>query len=255
MAAGKATFSQLRLGWCLVEQNGMVTGLPPGSWWNVPINGYLVRSGESQFLFDTGMPRNLIERPWALFRPEGGATPDSIVAVMRPNDAITARLDEAGISPSDLDGAITSHWHFDHAGGMADLAGVPILAQKAEIEAHRGAPDSPYWVKGDHRLSAVEGDHALAPGITLLSTPGHTPGHQSMLVETAHGAYIFTSDAVYTKVNWESDTPGAMADPETGRRSVLRLRDVARETGAHVIFSHDPVQTREMKPFPHWYGD
>ena len=162
MAGGRATFSQFRLGWCLVEQNGMVTGLAPGSWWNVPINGYLVRSGDSQFLFDTGMPPSLIERPWALFWPQGGAAPDSIVAVMRPPDAITARLGQAGIAPSDLDGAITSHWHFDHAGGMADLAGVPIIAQKAEIEAHRDAPDSLFWLKGEHNLRAVEGDHELA---------------------------------------------------------------------------------------------
>ena len=253
MASERPTFALLRLGSCMVEQDGLVTGLPEGLWWNVPINAYLVRSADALFLFDTGMPQRCIDRPWALFDPEGHGH-DAILPVMRPRDAVVSRLDEAGFAPSDLDGAITSHWHFDHAGGMADLAGVPILAQKAEIDAHRDAPEALYWVKGDHNLRALEGDQVIAPGVTILSTPGHTPGHQSLLVETAKGAYIFTSDAVYTKVNWETDTPGAMVDPDLGRRSVTRLREVARDTGAHVVFSHDPRQIGEMEPFPRWYG-
>lgn len=253
MARAGPALSLLRLGSCFVEQSQMVTGLPDGLWWQVPVNAFLVRSGDAVFLFDTGMPERVVERPWALFDPQGRHG-DPILPVMRPRDAVAARLREAGLAPSALDGAITSHWHFDHAGGMDALAGCPILAQRAEIEAAGADPDArPFWLRGEHELYALDGDAELVPGVTVVGTPGHTPGHQSLLVETASGAYLLTSDAVYTRANWETDTPGAMHDPETGVRSVARLREVARASGATVIFSHDRAQAAELQPFPHWY--
>jgi N-acyl homoserine lactone hydrolase len=251
MAAASMTL--LRMGSCFVDQSGMVSGLPAGLWWQAPIHAFLIRSGDGLFLFDTGMPERLVERPWALFDPEGRHG-DSILPVMRPHDALVARLAEAGYAPSDLDGAITSHWHFDHAGGMDALGRCPILAQRAEIAAAGADLEArPFWLRGDYQLRALDGDTEVAAGVTVVSTPGHTPGHQSLLVETASGAFLLTSDAVYTHVNWDTDTPGAMHDRETGVRSVARLRQVAKDTGARVLFSHDREQAAELEPFPHWY--
>jgi N-acyl homoserine lactone hydrolase len=252
--SGRASLAFLRLGTCLVDVSQLVTGRPKGDYWNVPIQGMLVRSGSSLFLFDCGMPERCIERAWALF-DDVEAERDEIIPVMRPEDRIASRLAEAGLTPRDLDGVITSHWHFDHAGGMAQLKGSLILAQAAELAAAAvpGAYTPDVHVPG-LRTRSLEGDTELAPGVTVLSTPGHTPGHQSLLVETAEGPFLLTSDAVYTKVNWDTDTPGAMVDPASGVRSVARLRQVASDTGATVVFSHDPVQARQFLPFPHWYG-
>jgi len=253
MGTAAARFTLLRFGTCLVEQDGLVKGQPKGAWWNVPINGYVVESAGTRFLFDAGMPRRVIERPWALFDPEGKGG-DPILPVMRPRDAVDARLAEAGLKAGDLDGVITSHWHFDHAGGIADLHPTPILAQQAEIDAHKDLDPRLFWLAGEHNLRPVHGDEVLAPGVTIVSTPGHTPGHQSLLVETAQGAYLFTSDAVYTAINWNTNTPGAMVDEAQGMKSMQRLRDVAAEARATVIFSHDPVQNQELRPYPFWYG-
>ena len=255
MANAKApALSLLRMGSCFVDQSQLVVGLPAGVGWHQgPANAWLVDAGDALFLFDTGQPERLVERPWALFDPEG-IHGDAIFPIMRPHDTITARLREAGYAPSAFDGAITSHWHFDHAGGMDALAGCPILAQRAEIDSVAAERDKrPFWLRGEYDLRPLDGDTKLAPGVTLLSTPGHTPGHQSLLVETAGGPYLLTSDAVYTSTNWEEEKPGAMADPATGVKSVARLKEVARETGARVIFSHDRVQGAELEPFPHWY--
>jgi N-acyl homoserine lactone hydrolase len=253
VAKGAASVALLRMGSCFVDQSQMVRGLPEGLWWQAPVNAFLVRSGGTVLLFDTGQPERLVERPWALFDPEGRHG-DTILPVVRPHDTLRARLREAGYAPGDLDAAITSHWHFDHAGGMDALAGCPILAQRAEIEAAGPDPAArPFWLRGPYDLRPLDGDTELAPGVTVISTPGHTPGHQSLLVETASGAFLLTSDAVYTGANWETDTPGAMHDPATGMRSVARLRDLANVTGARVIFSHDRAQAAELRPFPHWY--
>lgn len=252
MAALSPRLGVLFLGACLVDESQLVRGLAPGVWWRAPILGFLVRGGDALFLFDTGMPRRLVAEPLAL-DPEGRFG-DEIVPVMRPRDAVVARLAEAGLASGDLDAVITSHWHFDHAGGLADLADRPVVVQRAEVEAHPPGADLPFWLEGERRLMLVEGDRELAPGVTLLSTPGHTPGHQSLLVETAAGAYLLTSDAVYTRENWESDRPGAMVDPDLGRRSVARLRQVAAEAKATVVFSHDRLQAASLAPVPHWYG-
>lgn len=283
----------LRMGRCIVEQDQMMAGLAPGLWWNLPVRAYLVRTGDSLFLFDTGMPARLTHDLWALLGvARDHTTPavdtgegegeeeeeeerdgneaasieivDSIVPVVRPDDALAGQLRLAGLTPRDLDGVITSHWHFDHAGGLEAVQGRPILAQRREIESvfpqsgegpARAGADSeiPFWLTGNLALEALDGDLTLAPGVTVLSTPGHTPGHQSLLVETSGGAFLLTSDAVYTHRNWETDTPGYLADPEEGRRSVARLREIARETGATVLFGHDATQGRTLMPFPFWY--
>jgi len=281
----------LRMGRCIVEQDQMMAGLPPGLWWNLPVRAYLVRTPDSLFLFDTGMPARLTHDLWALLgtgRRNGaghersedsggnggtgdneapGGTEDapvpdeivdSILPVVRPDDSLAAQLRLAGLTPEDLDGVITSHWHFDHAGGLETVRGRPILAQRREIESVRPAGSEaehpvPFWLEGDLTLEALDGDRTLAPGVTVLSTPGHTPGHQSLLVETSGGAFLLTSDAVYTQRNWDADTPGYLADREAGQRSVLRLREVARATGATVVFGHDAGQSRTLRPFPFWY--
>lgn len=269
----------LPMGRCLVEQDQMVTGLPPGLWWNQPVRSYLIRTVDGLFLFDTGMPGRLSHDLWALLG-EGDArtsvnstgdpepapeTVDSLVPVVREVDHLASRLQAAGLRPEDLDGVITSHWHFDHAGGLDAVAGRPILAAQREIESvfPSGEPAGPiaavppepvpFWLQGEVRLRPVVGDEVLSPGVTILATPGHTPGHQSLLVETGQGAFLLTSDAVYTHVNWDTDTPGYLADPEEGRRSVARLRQIAQDTGATVLFGHDAEQGRVFRTFPHWY--
>jgi N-acyl homoserine lactone hydrolase len=225
---------------------GHLLGKNPTDVWSIPV-------AHSHGDHHATYPERLVERPWSLFDPEGRHG-DPILPIVRPHDTIRSRLAEAAVDPAALDGVITSHWHFDHAGGLDALPSCPILAQRAEIEAAGLEPETrPWWLRGSYDLRPLDGDTELAPGVTLISTPGHTPGHQSLLVETAGGAYLLTSDAVYTRQNWERDLPGAMADPETGIRSVGRLRDVARTTAARVVFSHDREQIREFQPFPHWY--
>lgn len=265
----------LRMGRCVVEQDQMVTGLPPGLWWNLPVRAYLVQTPDSLFLFDTGMPARLTNDPWALLGPGREPAPteadpipdevvDPIIPVVRPDDSLARQLSLAHLTAHDIDGVITSHWHFDHAGGLEAVAGRPILAQRQEIESVFPPPQAdtqgpgsdprvPFWLTGTLSLETLDGDRTLAPGVTVLSTPGHTPGHQSLLVETSEGAFLLTSDAVYTARNWETDTPGYLADPEMGLRSVSRLREVAQATGATVIFGHDAAQSRILRPFPFWY--
>ncbi|MGW6708249.1 MBL fold metallo-hydrolase [Streptomyces sp. NPDC054956] len=106
---------------------------------------------------------------------------------------LPAALEEAGIDPGDVEAVVLTHLHEDHTGWTLDPAGQPFfpaaryLVQDAEVAALDRADPVWEWVvaplRATGQLHEVSGVHRLAPGLTLLPTPGHTPGHQSVLVE------------------------------------------------------------------------
>jgi N-acyl homoserine lactone hydrolase len=104
--------------------------------------------------------------------------------------------------PREVALVINTHLHFDHCGGNRLFPGIPIYVQRREREAAR-EPDYtiPEWVDFDGATYVeLEGEAEIAPGVRVLPTPGHTPGHQSVLVETADGLVVVAGDVAY---RWE----------------------------------------------------
>jgi N-acyl homoserine lactone hydrolase len=88
---------------------------------------------------------------------------------------------------------INCHLHADHAGGNVHFRGTPILVQPAELEAARADPDytvAPEVDVADGRWDVREGEHEPLPGIRVFATPGHSPGHQSVAIETDRGRLV-----------------------------------------------------------------
>ena len=149
-----------------------------------------------------------------------------------------------GIDADDVMAVANSHLHFDHCGQNAAFPGRPIHVRSSEYEAAQG-PDYtiPEWVMfPGSRYELVRGEMELLPGVRLVATPGHTPGHQSMLVDGAEGRTAIVGQAVYTRAEWVgSDDPGDSGytsawDREAYRQSVQVLRHFRPDT---VLFSHD----------------
>ena len=152
-------------------------------------------------------------------------------------------LSEAGIDPHGLTAVVNCHLHVDHAGQNTAVKGIPIYVQRAEWEiAHTTDHTILEWIDydgADYRLQ--DGDYELAPEIGVIATPGHTPGHQSIVVRQLEGPIILAGQAVYSVGEWT----GA-ADAREGRsrapdqaaydRSVERLRAL-RPVRVH--FAHD----------------
>jgi N-acyl homoserine lactone hydrolase len=109
--------------------------------------------------------------------------------------------------------------------------------QRAELEAVQG--ETGWWDPPGVEFEIVEGDWSPLPGVEILHTPGHTPGHQSMLVHTGGEPWLFTWDAVYTEEHWRTGKLGAVNDVPAARRSIERLRAVASDGNARIIFGHD----------------
>ncbi|MCL4170365.1 UNVERIFIED_CONTAM: hypothetical protein GTU68_009237 [Idotea baltica] len=109
---------------------------------------------------------------------------------------------------------------------------------------------------GNTKFELIEGDVELAPGVTLIYTPGHTVGHYSLLVEFGtRRPLLLTLDAAYTRKNYENDiNAGFHIDPVAGVNSMRRLKQIEKEKNAEVLFSHDPESFKGYRTGVNFYG-
>lgn len=240
----------LPCGRCLIDHSALNTTLPTGKMVSLPIWSYLLETSDGPILIDTGMPNRCAVDPKNYF--EGTEDDGLIVPQMTTDDGILRVLARSGYQPRDLLCVINSHWHFDHAGGNGHFPDTPILVQRAEYEAAMTSEDYPPDCKLPNlNYQLLQGDYEVIPGVQLLYTPGHSPGHQSLLVHTVRsGPVLLTIDASYTWENFESDVPFACVDPALAATSLRRLRDVVREEHPQIFFGHDIEQSASWATFP-----
>ncbi len=216
--------------------------VPAGQRFRIPVYTYLVKTANGLILFDTGCSNQCRTDPAGLLGPD---TVPFLTPELAPDDHIQSQLEKLGIRPQDVDLVANSHLHFDHAGGNEAFPTNQFGIQRAEWEAAQTDtdtyPDPAFRPAPEARITLFEGDTELAPGVTLLSTPGHTLGHQSLLVELNDGPVLITSDAVYTRGHFAVERIGASKNKELARGSVTRLLQLAQD-GAKPFFSHDPDQ-------------
>jgi len=191
------------------------------------VYAFLIESDRGPVLVDTGIGTGsrLIER---LYHPE-----------VRP---LADALGERGLEPGDVRCVVNTHLHFDHCGQNRVLAGTPVYVQRAEREAARATPGYtvPEWF--DHPgadLRLLDGDHELAPGLHVISTPGHTPGHQSVLVEHEGVRSLICGQAAYTRAEYRAGGDPSQAHPGLGETYTASLERIAALEADEVLFSHD----------------
>jgi N-acyl homoserine lactone hydrolase len=144
----------------------------------VVVNAWLVRHPEATVLVDTGIGEHIPEADYREMRFT--RTP------------ITEALAGIGMGPGQVDLIINCHLHVDHAGGNVHFRGTRILVQPDELAAARG-PE--YTVPEDIDLDGGRweeraGEHEPLPGIRVIPTPGHSPGHQAVSIETEAGPLL-----------------------------------------------------------------
>lgn len=230
----------------------------PVEWYPCTTHAVLVETDEGTMLWDTSCPRDW-ETRWA---PTG-------LHEFFPYDQVSdeqyldARLGQLGISPDKLDYVVLSHLHFDHAGNarMFGDAGVKLVCSDKEKEFAFGYDGlfTGAHLKSDYDgldFQTVSGDTEFLPGVTLIQAPGHTPGQMAMRVDLPEtGTMIFTSDALYMGDSYgPPSTPAAIVnDLGAWYSSVEKIRGLAEETDATVVFGHDAAQLRSMRLAPTAY--
>ena len=233
----------LPVGKCDIDETALDTRLTPGKKTTLPIWAYLIETTEGPILVDTGMPPSCASDPLGLFKAVG-VEDESIVPRMHEEDRIDRVLQKAGYQPEDLACIINTHLHFDHAGGNTLFPKTDILLQKTEYDAAMNSADY-FDICKDPNLNykLIDGDFEVVPGLSLLSTPGHSPGHQSLLVRTEKsGTLLLTVDASYCRANYEDLVPFAAYDQSLATQSISRLKTIAKEENAYVFFGHDQHQ-------------
>lgn len=201
----------------------------------VPVSAYLIETDSERILIDTGL------NPAAVEDTVGHYSGAMAVFELEQERSIADQVDLASLTR-----VVLTHLHFDHAGALSLVPNeVPIVIQRAEWEA--GHDDAgiarnffqPRDYTGQEReVVLVDGDHDLLGdgSIELLSTPGHSTGHQSVRV----GEIVIGADvAHFADVFDDPRFPAFAADFDAQARSAERLRGL-RDSGLRVLPGHDP---------------
>jgi len=230
----------LPTGFCVVDKGEILTpGLDVGRRVVVPVWCFLAEIGGERILFDTGMNPIHVTDAGATF----ASTPyaNLIEPIMSKDDHIQRRLAELGLRCEDITYVVNSHLHFDHCGGNRFFRAATIVVQRAEHEFALACKEYPHrdFCDPSLRYHLIEGDLELTSGVTLLATPGHSPGHQSALIRLPEsGRVVLTFDAVSIPEQLDEQTPAVMWDEKLGRTSHRRLRTLVEEEGARVFLGH-----------------
>ena len=187
----------------------------------LPIYVFYLEGGDQKILVDTGMEE---------FMVPPGAEEQTGLRIMEFEEA----LQTVNLKPDEVDIVIQTHLHNDHCENTYKCTNAKVYVQKTELDFFR----SPHPI--DHRyysdlldeseVVTVEGDREIVPGVRVLFTPGHTPGGQSVAVETKDGTAIITGFCC-NQENFPSVgpvvTPGVHTDAIQAYESAQRLKEMA----------------------------
>jgi glyoxylase-like metal-dependent hydrolase (beta-lactamase superfamily II) len=172
---------------------------------HVPSYIYLVRSGGTTILVDSSF-----SSPVDVWRKR------RVQCVRAEREELLSLLTQAEVAAGEVDTLVYTHLHWDHAGNTHLFPRARVVCQKEELEWLRGCPqwdggyDPAIWVEmarlGD-RLTVVEGDASLCPGVELLWLGGHSPGSQAVVARTGAGRVVITGDVANTYENLERGVP------------------------------------------------
>jgi N-acyl homoserine lactone hydrolase len=193
-------------------------GVDGGRW---PVHGFVVTHPGGAVLVDTGVggPQHMLD-DWRLV-----------------NRSVADALAELDMSPADIGLVINTHLHFDHCGQNSVFKHAPFYVQRAELSRMRRESAELYDWFGfmDAQFELLDGDAEVLPGLEVIATPGHTEGHQCVLVRGAAGAFdLLIGDAAYTPRQYadpaSDDLPagqvGQPGDLPAWRDSVARIRSL-----------------------------
>ena len=242
--APPATIKLWRLDCGRLDENGA----RPWAWQKVPTPCpcYLVQHGNRYLLWDAGISR----------RGLGNAHP-----VAKLDRTISDQLAQIGVRPEQIEFIGISHYHGDHTGQATQFPKARMLIGKGDLDALKASPAPggaapPHvqpWLDGSAPVEALTEDKDIFGDgrVIMLRTPGHTPGHSSLLVKLATGPVILTGDLWF---NHEAAMTGTMPEFNTSRAETLASRDrisrMVENLDAVVIIQHEPADIAKLPAFP-----
>jgi N-acyl homoserine lactone hydrolase len=216
----------------------------------IPVWSGLLRTSEGIVLFDTGLHPVHVDRPDATYGPQGSVKP-----VMARDDAIVARLASVGVRPDEVAVVVNSHLHFDHAGNNGAFPMATFIVQGEHLAYAKGKPNFPgvYWDIPELTYMPVSGRARVAAGLEVVPTPGHAPGHQSLVVDLPEtGRVVLCGDAAFTRENLERGEIRA-PDESAAKESLALIRSLVNDDLDRVFTSHDAASWPRWRHAPETY--
>jgi glyoxylase-like metal-dependent hydrolase (beta-lactamase superfamily II) len=222
---------------------------------------WLIKHGNEWLLWDAGVPES------AHNDPRGWSTIPTLI-VYHLDKTLTDQLAEIALKPRDIARVAISHTHGDHIGNVGLFPDSAILMQRAEynwINSPNGPNDNVNQLMALARellgtpknLQLIDGDTDVYGdgSVTLVSTPGHTPGHQSLLVHLKNSGFIVLSgDVVHSEENFEKNiVPSLNTDKAQSIASMEKIRQMIAMYNAQLFINHDKKQTDTLKLLPAFY--
>jgi N-acyl homoserine lactone hydrolase len=219
-----------------------------------PYPGYLIQTDDgTNVLVDTGFPPETT----GAYRTATGPGPR-----VEEEQYVLNRLAALGLAPKDIRYLIATHLDGDHAGNHDQFPDAEIVIQKEHLDAARQMErfqgNRAHWDAPGLHYRTVDGDTELLPGIELIKTTGHKPGHQSVLVRLPEtGPVLLAIDAINHAGQRDPETrtvAGYDLDEPSTRTSTRKLRDIAEREGVQlIVYGHDRKQWPTLKKAPEFY--
>lgn len=248
----------LLCGFEIIPRSVSVRGADPRVVISVPITAYLLDTESGWVLFDAGLDEANLrdpERLDALYLSQGWNPPPLVWSAHEMRE----QLRQIGLEFGDVTRVVLSHLHADHSGHLKRMPQARITIQKAEWDYAFSGEALPSWFPSDYDLPAlawdiIEGDREILPGLRVLSTPGHSPGHQSLLVDLPKtGRVILAADVGDLLLNFDREIlPGEAADDDAALASIRRINSLVAE-GAQLFLTHDPDLLLTVRRAPEFY--
>jgi N-acyl homoserine lactone hydrolase len=207
---------------------------------------YLVKHGNDYLVWDTGNPA------------AAGATP----APTAPRSSLVEQLAQLHLKPEQITFVAISHYHGDHIGQVASFPQATLLIGKADWDALNDAKPNAginpasvaHWISGGGKVEPVSGDKDVFGdgSVIMLNTPGHTPGHHSLLVKLQEkGNVLITGDLAHFRENYDSNgVPTFNTNRADTLASLDRFKQLATNLHATVIIQHDARDIEKLPVFP-----
>jgi glyoxylase-like metal-dependent hydrolase (beta-lactamase superfamily II) len=211
------------------------------------VSCYLIRHGDDVMIWDAGYPA-----------AGSGAAPDGPTASV----SLVEHLARVGIDPEQVTYVGISHYHGDHIGQAGSFPAATLLIGQGDWDvltagsATGVANPAPvqHWISGDGNVDPVSGDRDVFGdgSVVMLNTPGHTPGHHSLLVRLEDkGNVLLTGDLAHLQENYDTNgVPTFNTDRADTLASLDRFKMIAENLNATVIIQHDPRHLDRLPEFP-----
>lgn len=223
-----------------------------------PVPVFFIDHPQGGVLFDTG------PNPLAFVNPEAawGGLAKVFLPLGGPESGVVAQLKTIGITPDKVRYVVNSHLHFDHAGGNRFFPKATFIIAAREWEwAQRPESEGMGYFRADwdhpYNLQLInhEWDIFRDERLIVLPLPGHTPGHQGLLVRLKEqGPILLSGDSVPLEENLARNLPARNnLDAEKTRESMNRLREMQEREKSLLIYGHDPLFWEGLRKAPEYY--